>query len=120
MIWVTSRQQGCSTFGSALTTHGLVTSPGTSAMIVGHRDSSAAHVYQMCKTFIANLPPEERPPIDVDNATDLKLKSGSGLTVSVATQDGGGARGQTCRMVHFTEIAFFPKLLENLSATMQI
>jgi len=46
----------------------------------------------------------------------MRFKYGSGFSVRVASQDGGSARGQTARIVHLTEAAFFARWNDQLDA----
>jgi hypothetical protein len=110
------RQGGLSTFCAGLTVWMMVTQAGTRGLCMGHRDDSASHIHRMIKLFVENMPEGERPALDVDNASELSFKSGSGFAVRVASDDAGSARGQTARILHLTESAFFARWNDQLDA----
>lgn len=110
------RQGGLSTMCAGLITWMMDTQAGTRGMVMGHRDDSASHIHKMIKLFVANLPADERPVLDVDNASELSFASGSGFAVRVASEDGASARGQTARICQLTEAAYFSRWNDNLDS----
>jgi hypothetical protein len=110
------RQGGLSSMCAGLIVWMMDTQAGTRGLCMGHRDDSASHIHRMIKLFVENLPEGERPALDVDNASELSFKSGSGFAVRVASDDAGSARGQTARILHLTEAAFFSRWNDQLDA----
>lgn len=110
------RQGGLSTMCAGLIVWMMDTQAGTRGLCMGHRDDSASHIHRMIKLFIENMPADQRPVLDVDNASELSFASGSGFAVRVASDDAGSARGQTARILHLTEAAFFARWNDQLDA----
>jgi hypothetical protein len=110
------RQGGLSTMCAGLIVWMMDTQAGTRGLCMGHRDDSASHIHRMIKLFIDNMPADQRPALDVDNASELSFASGSGFAVRVASDDAGSARGQTARILHLTESAFFSRWNDQLDA----
>jgi hypothetical protein len=110
------RQGGLSTMCAGLIVWMMDTQAGTRGLCMGHRDDSASHIHRMIKLFIENMPVDQRPVLDVDNASELSFASGSGFAVRVASDDAGSARGQTARILHLTESAFFSRWNDQLDA----
>jgi hypothetical protein len=110
------RQGGLSTMCAGLIVWMMDTQAGTRGLCMGHRDDSASHIHRMIKLFIENMPADQRPVLDVDNASELSFASGSGFAVRVASDDAGSARGQTARILHLTESAFFSRWNDQLDA----
>jgi hypothetical protein len=110
------RQGGLSTMCAGLIVWMMDTQAGTRGLCMGHRDDSASHIHRMIKLFIENMPADSRPVLDVENAYELSFASGSGFAVRVASDDAGSARGQTARILHLTEAAFFARWNDQLDA----
>jgi hypothetical protein len=110
------RQGGLSTMCAGLIVWMMDTQAGTRGLAMGHRDDSASHIHRMIKLFVENIPADQRPALDVDNASELSFKSGSGFVVRVASDDGASARGQTARICHLTEAAYFSRWNDNLDS----
>jgi hypothetical protein len=119
-VTVKARRQGLSTAAAALVTRAVLQNPGERVMIMGHNEDSAKNLYRMVQTIVDNLPAEEKPPLEVSNASEMIFKSGSGFHVAIAAQDGNSGRGLGCQHLICTESSFWPRLNEQLSSLMQI
>jgi hypothetical protein len=111
---VKARQQGLSSMCAGLAVWRMMTQPGTQGLIMGHRDDSASHVRSMIGLMIDGL--DDKPKIEVQNASEMKFSSGSGFAVRVASEDSGSARGLTVRFAHLTEAAYFARWDDQMDA----
>jgi hypothetical protein len=93
--------------------------PGWQTGVFAHERAAVKNLFDLVKRFVDNLPEEHRPEIGASNAEALAFsKIDSGYTVSVPTEAGSG-RSSTLQLIHGSEVAFWPNLLELLAALVQ-
>jgi hypothetical protein len=93
--------------------------PGWQTGVIAHERTAVKNLFDLVKRFVDNLPEEHRPEIGASNAEALAFsKIDSGYTVSVPTEAGSG-RSSTLQLIHGSEVAFWPNLLEQLAALVQ-
>lgn len=111
-ILLKSRQIGFSTLSLAYCLYNAINHANTSYMIVSLSNESVSGLFNSLKFMNENLPrakyPGKFPTTEKDNKGELKLSNGSRIVVASAEgKTGGIGRGQTFRLIHISEYAFF-------------
>jgi hypothetical protein len=118
LLVLKSRQVGASEYTALRFSRNVLRNPDAKGLLVSYNQASATTLLAKCKFGIRNLPPEDQPPIDVDNAESLGLRSGAGISIAVAGTDGDVGRSQTARYVFCSEIGFWGNAQHQFSALM--
>ena len=121
-IVLKARQLGISTLVESLLTAKTITSHNKSSLIVAHESDSTANIFNMTKRFIDNLPKELKPSQKYSNKKilDFNDSEGQGLDSNIRVMTvGEGARGSTFQYVHLSEVAFWEKPEEAMTAILQ-
>ena len=111
MIVLKARQIGATTFFSALGFWFASMNQNVTYGIVAHLMKSAESIFQKCKVYYNNLPPEMQPATTQMSGEGITFdkKNGKGINskIQFATVSEGVFRGQTLSYLHLTECAFW-------------
>jgi len=126
-----ARQVGMSTWTQAKAIHRCTLRERYDALTVAHDRETGAKLYRMAETIYANLPddPELKPALGQHRrqrflhfAGDALWTSGDAFPDSRYFVDTAGefqaGRGGTYRLVHGSEVAFWPQIMLKLTALM--
>lgn len=108
-----ARQMGVSTLCEARLFQKAHTRRGTNCMVVAQDDDATSGIFQMCRTFYANLPEVIRPQIRTSSARELLFQNPNGiggLNSWLKTQTAGYrniGRSKTIHHLHSSELSYW-------------
>lgn len=111
IIVLKARQIGSTTFFSGIGYWLSSMNVNTNYGIVAHNEDSASSIFEKCKVYYNNTEKELRPSVTQFSNDGIKFnkKDGKGINsgIKFATVSEGVFRGQTFRMLHKSEVAFW-------------
>lgn len=120
-IILKARQKGISTYWEADLDHSTSTEFNVKAAVIGHEDGASKNLFEMVKRFYKYKPEPLKPQLQ--NTNEQKLKYAvldSEIKVKTAGLSGEGVgRSDTINKLHATEVGFWNKLKETLTALLQ-
>lgn len=132
LIALKARQIGCSTISQAKLIHLCTQRSHYDALTVAHDRETGAKLFRMSQTIYANLPDDSEIKPELGEyrrrtflhfAGDGDWKQGESFPDSRYLVDTAGefeaGRGGTYRALHLSEIAFWPQIIQKLTALMQ-
>lgn len=121
VIILKARQMGFSTMTEAFIFHEAATRRNVNGLVVAHQDDSTKRLFEMTRRYYENLPDPLKPMTKASNAQEIvfdnpdkneaRRAKNPGLHSRIRCQTAGGrgiGRGDTLRMVHLSEFAFWP------------
>ena len=121
VIILKARQLGFSTITEAVIFHEAATRRNVNGLVVAHQDDSTKRLFEMTRRYYENLPDPLKPMTKASNAQEIvfdnpdkneaRRAKNPGLHSRIRCQTAGGrgiGRGDTLRMVHLSEFAFWP------------
>ena len=114
-----SRQLGMSTYIEARYYWRTTMTKGTWAYVLTHLDEATKNLFSMTERFHKFCPTPYRPKADTANANEMSFGAlESGFKVSTAGSKSAG-RGGTIKLLHGSEVAYWPHALEHAAGVMQ-
>jgi len=115
VIILKSRQIGFSTAVTGYFYHNTITNPGTNTALIGYNSDLTAELLDKVKTFYNTTPEEIRPTLHYNSKYEISFpKINSKIIVLPSTENVG--RGYTLNNVLCTELAFWDKQLDKMTA----
>lgn len=111
---VKGRQQGISAYVDGRLIWECFRQPNYSAYILSHEEKSTQALFDRCKFYYDNMPPQYRSEQITSNRMELKFKNGSKIKVMTAGSKETG-RSQTAQGGHDSERGFYDHV-EHLDA----
>lgn len=105
---VKGRQQGISAYTDGRLIWECFRQPNYSAWILSHEEKSTQTLFDRCKFFYDNMPPQYRSEQVTSNRMEFKFRNGSKIKVMTANSEETG-RSQTAQGGHESERGFYKK-----------
>ena len=109
-----ARQEGVSTFSEGIIFEETATSPNKTGLIIAHKRDSSAHIFNMSRRFVQNLP--YKLPMKYSSKKEIvwaEPHNSSIIIDSAENRDAG--RSLTPQLVHCSEVAYWPDAVRTMS-----
>jgi len=115
IIILKSRQIGFSTAAVGYLYHLTITTPGVTTALIGYNSALTAELLDKIKTFYRTTPKGIRPTIQYNSKSEISFPAMGSKILVLPSSDNVG-RGYTLNFILCTELAFWEKAEEKMTA----